>query len=96
MKIWEIAGGRDVVILITKCVDEMGQVRSRERRVRDDDLIVGFSSECGQIIFLLAEAIQGFFAQILNSGFRGAHSIESEGGGSVLMLRALYWNVSYM
>lgn len=75
MKIWEIAGGRDVVILITKCVDEMGQVRSRERRVRDDDLIVGFSSECGQIIFLLAEAIQGFSVQMLTSEFSGRRSI---------------------
>ena len=31
-------------------LSEMGQVRSRERRVRDDDFIVGSSSDHGRII----------------------------------------------
>ena len=35
-----IAGGRSVVFFHTKCVSEMGQVRSRERRVRDHGRII--------------------------------------------------------
>ena len=49
----------------------MGRVRSPKRRVRDDDFMLGMSSECRRIVFILAEAIQGFLAEILNSEFRG-------------------------
>ena len=45
----------------------MGRVRSPKRRVRDDDFMVGLSSDHGRIVFLSAEAIQGFSADILNS-----------------------------
>ena len=50
----------------------MGRVRSPKRRVRDDDFIVGFVGLCsdyGRIVFLLAEALQGVFAQILSFKF---------------------------
>ena len=43
---WEIAGARNVVFFHTKCVSKMGRVRSPKRRVRDDDFMVGLSSEC--------------------------------------------------
>ena len=55
-------------ILQYKIVSKMGRVRSPKRRVRDDDFIVGYrriSSDYGRIVFLLAEALQGFSAQIL-------------------------------
>ena len=35
----------------------------------------GLSSDCRRIVFLLAEAIQGFSADILNSEFHGRRSI---------------------
>ena len=38
-------------------------------------LILGISSECRRIVFILAEAIHGFFGQILNSKFRGRRNI---------------------
>ena len=38
-------------------------------------IILGLSSECRRIVFLLAEAIQGFSADILNLEFRGRRSI---------------------
>ena len=55
----------------------MGRVRSPKRRVRDDDFILGLCSdyvrimfglcsECRRIVFLLAEAIHGVSAEILN------------------------------
>ena len=51
----------------------MARVRSPKRRVRDDDfvfgyrrIIVGLSSESGRIVFLLAEAIHGVSAEVLN------------------------------
>ena len=53
----------------------MGRIRSPKRRVRDDDFVVGLSSDHGRIVCLLAEAIQGFPADILNSEFRGRRSI---------------------
>ena len=53
----------------------MGRVRSPKRRVRDDDFIFGLCSDHGRIVFKLAEAIQGFSADILNSEFRGRCSI---------------------
>ena len=60
-----------------KIVSEIGRVRSPKRRVRDDDfilglcsdyvrIILGLSSECRRIVFLLAEAIHGVSAEILN------------------------------
>ena len=52
----------------------MGRVRSPKRRVRDDDFIFGCSGHA-RIVFILAEAIQGFSADILNSEFRGRRSI---------------------
>ena len=44
----------------------MGRVRSPKLRVRDDDFILGLCSECRRIVFLLAEAIHGVPAEILN------------------------------
>ena len=77
VQFWEIAGARDVVFFHTKCVSKMRRVRSPKRRVRDDDFIVrlssdyrrimfGLCSECRRIVFLLAEAIRGVSAEILN------------------------------
>ena len=64
-----------------KIVSKIGRVRSPKRRVRDDDFIVGSSSDhlriilgSVRIVFLLAEAIQGFCAEILNSELRGRRS----------------------
>ena len=37
-------------------------------------IILGMSSECRRIVFILAEAIQGFLAEILTSEFRGRRS----------------------
>ena len=50
-----------------KIVSEIGRVRSPKRRVRDDNFMFVLSSDHGRIVFILAEAIQGFLAQILNS-----------------------------
>ena len=71
VKFWKIAGARNVVFIHTKCISKMGRVRSPKRRVRDDDFMPGWSSDHGRIVFILAEAIQGFCAEILNSEFRG-------------------------
>ena len=60
-----------------KIVSEIGRVRSPKRRVRDDDFLIGLSSDCRRIIvglssdyprivFILAEAIQRVSAAILN------------------------------
>ena len=62
-------------IFHTTCVCKMRRVRSPKRRVRDDDFMVGLSSEHARIVFILAEAIQGFSADILNSEFRGRRSV---------------------
>ena len=74
-----MAGARDVVFFHTKCVSKMGRVRSPKQRVRDDDFIFGYvriiCSDHARIVFILAEAIQGFSADILNSEFRGRRSI---------------------
>ena len=48
-------------ILQYKIVFKMGRVRSRKRRVRDDDFIVGCGrmwSDYRRIVFLLAEAFR--------------------------------------
>ena len=66
VQFWEIAGARNVVFFHTKCVSKMGRVRSPKRRVRDDDFIVGLCSDYRRIVFLLAEAIHGVSAEILN------------------------------
>ena len=75
VQFWEIAGARNVVFFHTKCVSKMGRVRSPKRRVRDDDFMVGSWSDYPRIVFILAEAIQGCLAEILNSEFRGRRSI---------------------
>ena len=62
------SGSTKCCILQYKIVSKMGRGRSLKRRVRDDDFIVGYrriSSDYGRIVFLLAEALQGFSAQIL-------------------------------
>ena len=67
---------------IQNASSKMGRVRSPKRRVRDDDFMLGLSSNHARIILesssywrKMAEAIQGFLAQILNSEFRGRRSI---------------------
>ena len=75
VKSCEIAGARNVVFVRTKCVSKMGRVRSLKRRVRDDDFMLGSWSDYPQFVFILAEAIQAFSAEILNSEFRGRRSI---------------------
>ena len=49
-----------------KIVSEIGRVRSPKRRVRDDDFILGLSSDYPRIVFLLGEAIHGVSAEVLN------------------------------
>ena len=51
VKFWEIAGTRNVSFFHTKCVSKMRRERSPKRRVRDDDFIVGLSSDYLQIMF---------------------------------------------
>ena len=63
---WEIAGARICCIFQYKIVSKIGRVRSPKRRVRDDDFMVGLSSDCRRIVFLLAEAIYGVSAEVLN------------------------------
>ena len=53
-------------ILQYKIVSKLGRVRSPKRRVRDDDFIVGLSSDYRRIVFLLAEALQGVSDEILS------------------------------
>ena len=61
-----------------KIVSKIGRVRSPKRRVRDDDIIVGLSSGHGRIMcessLILAEAILGVAAAILNLRIRGRRS----------------------
>ena len=61
-----VAGTRNVVFFYTKCVSKRGRVRSPKRRVRDDDFMLGSWSESVRIVFVLAEAIHGVSAEILN------------------------------
>ena len=75
---WEIAGARICCIFQYKIVSKIGRVRSPKRRVRDDDFMVGLSSDYPRsilglssdyprIVFILAEeAIQRVSAAILN------------------------------
>ena len=53
-------------ILQYKIVSKLGRVRSPMRRLRDDDFILGLSSDYGRIVFLLAEALQGVSDEILS------------------------------
>ena len=53
-------------ILQYKIVSKLGRVRSPKRWVRDDDFIVGLSSDYRRIVFLLAEALQGVSDEILS------------------------------
>ena len=69
----------------------MGQARSPKRRVRDEDFILGLSSECCWIVFIFAKAIQGFSAEILNLKFHERRNICGDVGGWLLLLGALYW-----
>ena len=70
---WEIAGAK-CCIFQYKIVSKIGRVRSPKRRVRDDDFILGSWSDYPRIVFILAEATQGFCAEILNSELRGRRS----------------------
>ena len=56
-------------ILQHKIVSKMGRVRSLKRRVRDGDFMLGSCSDYRRIVFLLAEALQGVFAEILSFKF---------------------------
>ena len=62
-------------ILQYKIVSKMGRVRSPKRRVRDDDFILGLSSDYPRIVFLLAEAFREFPLKSWASRFRGRRSI---------------------
>ena len=72
-------------ILQYKIVSKMGRVRSRKRRVRDDDFIVGCGrivvgcgrmwSDYRRIVFLLAEAFRELPLKSGASRFRGRRSI---------------------
>ena len=63
---WEIAGARNVVFFNTKSCSRSDGYRSPKRRVRDDDFMLGLSSDYRRIVFLLAEAIHGVSAEVLN------------------------------
>ena len=67
---WEIAGARNVVFYNTKSSprsDREGlQSGGCEMTILSSDM-VGLSSNYGRIVFLLAEALQGVSAEILNS-----------------------------
>ena len=65
-------------ILQYKIVSKMGRVRSPKRRVRDDDFILGLSSDIlgyPRIVFLLAEAFREYPLKSWASRFRGRRSI---------------------
>ena len=49
-----------------KIVFKVGRVRSPKRRVRDADFMLGSCSDYPRIVFLLAEAIHGVSAEVLN------------------------------
>ena len=78
---WEIAGARNVVFFNTKLSPRSHGEGLRsggcEMTILSSD-ILGYrriSSDYPRIVFILAEAIQGFCAAILNSEFRGRRSI---------------------
>ena len=63
--LWEIAGARNVVFFNTKSSPRSDR-EGPKRRVRDDDFILGLSSDYPRIVFLLAEAFQGVSAEVLS------------------------------
>ena len=71
-------------ILQCKIVSKLGRVRSPKRRVRDDDFILGLSSDIlgyPRIVFLLAEALQGVSDEILSFkiSWQAQYLVRSEG-----------------
>ena len=62
-------------ILQYKIVSKLGRVRSPKRRVRDDDFILGLSSDYRRIVFLLAEAFREYPLKSSASRFRDRRSI---------------------
>ena len=62
-------------ILQYKIVSKLGRVRSPKRRVRDDDFVVGLSSDYRRIVFLLAEAFRELALKSGASRFRGRRTI---------------------
>ena len=76
---WEIAGAPNVVFFHTKSVSKMGRVRSPKRRVRDDDFMLGISSDYPWIILESSFYWRKQFMEFpLKSGtcrFRGRRSI---------------------
>ena len=62
-------------ILQYKIVSKLGRVRSPKRRVRDDDFVVGLSSNYRRIVFLLAEAFRELPLKSGASRFRGRRTI---------------------
>ena len=80
VKFWEIAEAPNVVFFHIQNVSPRWDeykvseaVGARWRFYRR--IILGSCSECRRIVFILAEAIQRFLAQILNSEFRGRLNI---------------------
>ena len=67
VKFWEIAGARNVVSFHIKCASKMRRVRSPKMTI--------LCSDHARIVFFLPGTIQGFFADILDSEFRGRRSI---------------------
>ena len=69
-------------ILQFKIVSKIGPGRSPKRRVRDDDFMVGLSSNYGRIVFLLAEALQGVSVEILSFkiSWQAQYLVKLEGG----------------
>ena len=60
---WEIAGARNVVFFNTKSCSTSKVSEAAGARC---DFLIGLSSDCRRIVFLLAEAIHGVSAEVLN------------------------------
>ena len=76
MTFWEIAGTRNVVFYNTK-----SSPRSDREGPRSGGCEMTIScSDCRRIVFLLAEAIQGFSVEMLTSEFRGRRNFGEVGG----------------
>ena len=64
---------RNVVVFNTKCVSKMGRVRSAERRVRDDDFILGYLRNVVEMssnrLNMGGRGNSGISRKILNSNF---------------------------
>ena len=67
---WEIAGARNVAFFNAKSSTRLDREGLRSGGCEMTIL----SSDCVRIVFLLAEAIQGFPVEILTSEFRGRRS----------------------